>query len=88
MGKLILKLIWFGFGLFGLVTLGQKHWPQISLVKPTMSTWQSANLQSLTPVLQQQAFSVLGAATEQIKALPAQEIEKIKLGVCQKIMDL
>ncbi len=28
MVKLLLKLIWLGFGTFGLVTVGQKYWPQ------------------------------------------------------------
>lgn len=28
MVKLLLKLIWFGFGAFGLVTIGQKYWPE------------------------------------------------------------
>lgn len=27
MVKLLLKLIWFGFGAFGLVVIGQKYWP-------------------------------------------------------------
>jgi hypothetical protein len=28
MVKLLLKLVWLGFGVFGLVTLGQKYWPK------------------------------------------------------------
>jgi hypothetical protein len=29
MMKLLLKLIWFGLGAFGLFSLGQKYWPQV-----------------------------------------------------------
>lgn len=29
MVKWLLKFIWFGFGAFGLVTLGQKYWPDV-----------------------------------------------------------
>jgi len=32
MVKLLLKLIWFGFGTFGLVSLGQKYWPEANPV--------------------------------------------------------
>lgn len=28
MGKLLAKLVWLGFGLFGVVSVGQKIWPQ------------------------------------------------------------
>ena len=29
MVKLLLKLIWLGFGVFGLVVVGQKYWPKV-----------------------------------------------------------
>ncbi len=40
MVKILLKLIWLGFGTFGLVTIGQKYWPQVkdsSLVQGVQS---------------------------------------------------
>lgn len=41
MVKLILKVIWFGFGAFGLVVVGQKYWPGLKpsdLIKGVQST--------------------------------------------------
>lgn len=38
--KNLLKIIWFGFGIFGLVVVGQKYWPQIkntNLIKGVQS---------------------------------------------------
>ena len=72
MVKLILKLIWFGFGVFGLVVVGQKYWPSFKpsdLVKGVQGTLISSensppdkqginnNLQNLDP---QTASQVLG----------------------------
>lgn len=83
MVKLILKLIWFGFGVFGLVVVGQKYWSGFKpsdLVKGVQSTLISSenlppgqqltvnNLQNLDP---QTAGQVLGqmVKTEVVKIL-------------------
>lgn len=85
MVKLLLKLIWFGFGTFGLVVIGQKYWPGFKssdLVKGVQSMLISGensklnnqltveNLQNLDP---QTASQVLGqmVKTEAVKILDA-----------------
>lgn len=83
MVKLILKLIWFGFGVFGLVVVGQKYWPNLKpsdLVKGVQGTLVSSensqagdkqvinDLKNLDP---QTASQVLGqmVKTEVVKIL-------------------
>ena len=68
MVKLAFKLIWLGFGVFGLVTVGQKYWPDVhptdlikgvqgSLVPDKAGEVTVEDLKNLDP---QQASQVLG----------------------------
>lgn len=79
MVKLLLKLAWLGFGVFGLVTVGQKYWPAVkesdlikgvqgSLVENQEETVRFEDLKNLDP---QQASQVLGqmVKTEVVKIL-------------------
>lgn len=102
MVKLLLKLIWFGFGAFGLVTVGQKYWPEIqssdlvkgvqgSLIpdeKSKLGVDPAATGQAFSQVVQKEITKIIETNTETIKALPQKEVEKIKIDICNKIMDL
>ncbi|MDP4031134.1 MAG: hypothetical protein Q8P47_02505, partial [Candidatus Beckwithbacteria bacterium] len=79
MVKLLLKLAWLGFGVFGLVTVGQKYWPEVQpadLIKGVQGSLVPENgdkltvndLKNLDP---QQASQVLGqmVKTEVVKIL-------------------
>lgn len=68
MVKLALKLVWLGFGLFGVITVGQKYFPQLtpaglisgvqtSLISDQKETPTINDLKYLDP---QQASQVLG----------------------------
>lgn len=102
MVKLLLKLIWFSFGAFGLVTVGQKYWPEIQnsdLVKGVQGSLivdeesklgvdPAATGQAFGQVVQKEITKIIETNTETIKALPQKEVEKIKIDICNKIMDL
>ena len=87
MVKLLFKLIWLGFGTFGLVTVGQKYWPQFKPVKQVVSALPQTNVETLKPVLQEQLVKIMGAASEQIKSFPATQVKKIKIGACEELLE-
>ena len=87
MVKLLLKLIWFGFGVFGLVAVGQKYWPEVqpadlikvmqgSLVPDETGEITIKDLKSLDP---QTASQVLGQAVKtEVTKIWASATEEIK----------
>ena len=107
MVKLLLKLIWLGFGVFGLVVVGQKYWPKVkdsSLVqgvqgslipnqeeKLTVSDIKNLDPQTASQILGQMVKSevtkILETTSEQIKAFPAQQVKKIKIGACEELLE-
>lgn len=102
MVKLLLKLVWFSFGAFGLFTAGRQYWPQVknsdfiqgvqgSLISDEESKLgvdPAATGQALGQVVQKEITKIIETNTETIKALPQKEVEKIKIDICNKIMDL
>ena len=111
MVKLVLKLLWLGFGLFGLVIVGQKYWPQVKpadLIRGVQSSLVSDQGEKLGETLTvndiknldpQQASQILGEMVktevvkimettgEQIKAFPAKQVKKIKIGACEELLE-
>jgi hypothetical protein len=118
--KFIARLIWFGFGLFGLIIIFKQYFPQFwpklqqsNLVKgvqgeliKTVTTSDSSgqsgsvnpqlNLQDLDPqeageviakVVSQQITELIKESTVQIKEFPAKQVQKIKIGACEDLLE-
>lgn len=98
MVKLLLKLIWLGFGVFGLVTVGQKYWPEVQrsdLVRGVQDTTvddiKNLDPQTASQVLGQmvktEVTKILETTGEQIKTFPAKQVRKIKIGACEELLE-
>lgn len=98
MVKLLLKLIWLGFGVFGLVTVGQKYWPQVKqsdLIRGVQDTTvddiKNLDPQTASQVLGQmvktEVTKILETTGEQIKTFPAKQVRKIKIGACEELLE-
>ena len=66
MVKLLLKLAWLGFGLFGVVTVGQKFWPSLER-SDLIQGVQSALVDSLED----------GVSVDDLKSLNSDEVSQV-----------
>lgn len=118
--KFLLKLVWFGFGLFGLIILAKEYfpdfWPNLknsSLVKGVQSGLvqsQTADFSSqskdapvelknliqldpekasqiISQVINQEITKILETTTTEIKQFPQKQVQKIKIGVCENLLE-
>ena len=118
--KFLLKLVWFGFAVFGVFMLFKQYLPNLlpnlknsSLVKGVQSglvTSQTADfsnqnqdqpldLKTLTKLDPQQASQVISeiikteitkvleTTTQELKTFPAKQVQKIKIGACENLLE-
>lgn len=100
MVKLLLKLIWFGFGAAGLFIVTRQYYPnfpknltqpglvkgiQGELVKVETDPNQAAQI--FGKVVSQEITKVLTSASEEVKAFPAKQVRKIKIGACENLLE-
>ena len=97
MVKLLLKLIWLGFGVFGLVTVGQKYFPNFNpAVLFQASQKNMTDIAGLDPNtagevlgerVKTEVMKILESSAEQIKTFPAKQVKKIKIGACEELLE-
>lgn len=93
MWKLVLKLIWVGLGSFGIYSLAKPYLPQQGLIKGIQGSLVSVqNLDSQTPaqipqIIKTEATKILETATAELKQFPAKQVQKIKIGACEGLLE-
>ena len=100
--KFIFKVLWFSFGLAGLVITTKPYLSKLSpqlknspLVKgvqeelggQTLGATETDVTQAITKIITQEVTKILTEQTEVIKTLPAKQIRKIKIGACEELLE-
>ena len=100
MVKLLLKLIWFGFGCAGLFIIVRQYYPsfpenltqpglvkgiQGELVKVETDPNQAAQI--IGKVISREITQALTSAGQEVKEFPAQQVRKIKIGACENLLE-
>jgi len=96
MVKWLLKLAWLGFGLFGVVTVGQKFWPGLErseLIQGVQgalvdSLEDGVSVDDLKSLNSDEVSQVLGETikTQVVKILESTS-EEIKIGACEELLE-